>query len=167
MLHCRSVIIHVTLLHYSQSSALQQILNRIYTSIYYYHSFLACPWPLSLCLSAGCCWDFVLHWSLCVYHIWRLWPLLWGCVHFDSRRCNNSCRNSSVHHRPDWLLCNDTWELLWVGNSEFPQLSLKKKKPEQILNFLGGYKCFMCILWCSGIMLIDWNSLYVSIFNPQ
>lgn len=82
--------------------------------------------PLSLtCMvvSPGCSWNFMLYWSLCVHHLWRLRPLLWRRVHSDPR-CHYNCRrDASIHHRSDWVLCHDTWKLLRSCNSEWASLA--------------------------------------------
>lgn len=78
----------------------------------------------SLCFSAGCSRNFMLHWSLRVHHIWWLRPLLRRRVHPDSCCHNNSSRHSSLHHRLDWVLCNNTWKLLWSRNCKCGSLWL-------------------------------------------
>lgn len=105
----------------------------------------------SLFLSAGCSWNFMLHRSLCVYHIWWLWPLLWRRVHVDSSCCNHSCWNSSLHHRFDWLLRNNTWKLLWLGNGEYA------KKKSGFMPIVGN--CRKHVKKCQGRLVIYFKKI--------
>lgn len=63
----------------------------------------------------------MLHWRLCIHHVWWLWPLLRRHIHSNSCCGNHSCGNSALYHRLDWVLRNHTRKLLWSGDGECGQ----------------------------------------------
>lgn len=66
----------------------------------------------------GGSWHSLLCGSLCLHHVRRLWPFLWGCVHALPRCGDHSRRSPAFYYWPNWLLCYNPGEPLWARHGK-------------------------------------------------
>lgn len=77
---------------------------------------------VALSILVGGSWHPLLCGSICVHHLRRLRPLLWGRVHAHPCSGYHRSGGSPLHHRSDWLLRHHPGEPLWFGHGQFTNI---------------------------------------------